>query len=87
MQAASKYAVMWLWVGISCGSCVFAQGVDPGGGRQTEKASIPLRVFRNRGPTEVVPPAPDPSEQATYVDDDGHLEILIDPRHGNLKSL
>jgi len=76
-----------LWLGLGCTNGVLAQGVDVGGGRRADEPSEPLRVFNNRGPREVVPPAPDPSETPTYTDADGRLEILIDRRHGYLKSL
>lgn len=48
-----KRAAMCLWPGLGCGTWVFAQGVDVGGGRRTEEPSVPLRLFNNRGPREV----------------------------------
>ena len=84
MKTSLKHAV-WLWLG--CGSWVFGQGVDVGGGRGSETPGEPLRVFQNRGPRDVVPPAPDPSESPTFADPGGRLEILIDGQHGYLKSL
>ena len=87
MKVSLRNAVLSLWLGLGCGTWVFAQGVDLEGGRRTTEPSEPLRMFQNRGPREVVPPAPDPSEPPTYVDANGQLEILIDPQHGYVKSL
>ncbi len=87
VKTGLKRAALCLWVGLGCGTWVFAQGVDVGGGRRTEEPAEPLRTFNNRGPREVVPPAPDPSEKPTYIDANGQLEILIDRQHGYLASL
>ena len=87
MRMVLKRGAMWLWLGLGCGTWVFAQGVDVEGSRRTDDSSVPLRTFENRGPREVVPPAPDPSEPPTFVDPDGRLEIRIDREHGYLESL
>ena len=65
---------------------VFAQGVDVDGGQVLEEPKV-LRTFGNRGPVEVAPPPPTPSDQPSFSDPEGRLEVMIDRNHGYLKQL
>ena len=65
---------------------VYGQGVDVDGGQSLEAAKV-LRTFGNRGPVEVVPPPPLASDEPTFSDPDGRLEVMIDQKHGYIKQL
>lgn len=65
---------------------LFAQGVDMAGGQVFEEPKV-LRTFGNRGPVQVAPPPPSASDQLTFSDPEGRMEVMIDRNHGYLKQL
>ena len=65
---------------------VYGQGVDVDGGQSLEAPKV-LQIFGNRGPVEVVPPSPLASDEPTFSDPEGRLEIMIDQKHGYIKRL
>ena len=87
MSPKLKHLTLVVGLVLGCATVVFAQGVDVEGGRSLEPPAKPSRIYSNRGPVAVTPPAPAPTDRPTFADPQGRLEVIIDAEHGHLKSL
>lgn len=65
---------------------VLAQTIAPVGGRGGEKQKLGP-VLSNRPPVPVRPLTPEANDAPTYADAGRRLQVVIDPKHGSLKSL